>query len=123
MATWESFPDYDAIRCPICKTEFDDANWFDYCPMCGAKLDGAINDDEKMMIETFAKWMQEYPIGWIEYAYNMTVDAFKRSPLGLGEFLLRMRTMEDLKEKGKQKTLLDNVREWDEAIEKRGYVN
>lgn len=123
MATWESFPDYDAIRCPICKTEYDDANFFDYCPNCGAKLDGAINDHERMMIDTLATWMKEYPVGWIEYAYNMTVDAYKRSPLGVGEFLERMKTEEKLKDNGKPKNLTENVKQWNEAIEKRGYIN
>lgn len=102
MPKWEYFPDYDAMRCPICKAEYDDSEDFEYCPRCGSRI-FKINDYEKMMINTMADWMKEYPTEWIEYAYNKTVRAFRNSPLSMDEFLERMRADRELQQNDDKK--------------------
>lgn len=41
---WEEASDGDGIVCPFCRTDFCtiiyDTEHFNYCPNCGAKLDG-----------------------------------------------------------------------------------
>ena len=41
---WEEASDGDGIVCPFCRTDFCtiiyDTECFNYCPNCGAKLDG-----------------------------------------------------------------------------------
>ena len=41
---WEEASDGDGIVCPFCRTDFCtiiyDTEYFNYCPNCGAKLDG-----------------------------------------------------------------------------------
>ena len=43
---WEEASDGDGIVCPFCRTDFCtiiyDTEYFNYCPNCGAKLDGGI---------------------------------------------------------------------------------
>ena len=46
---WEEASDGDGIVCPFCRTDFCtiiyDTECFNYCPNCGAKMDGgALND-------------------------------------------------------------------------------
>lgn len=45
---WEEASDGDGIVCPFCRTDFCtiiyDTEHFNYCPNCGAKLDGGINN-------------------------------------------------------------------------------
>ena len=41
---WEEASDGDGIVCPFCRTDFCtiiyDTEYFNYCPNCGAKMDG-----------------------------------------------------------------------------------
>ena len=41
---WEEASDGDGIVCPFCRTDFCtiiyDTDYFNYCPNCGAKMDG-----------------------------------------------------------------------------------
>ena len=41
---WEEASDGDGIVCPFCRTDFCtiiyDTEYFNYCPSCGAKMDG-----------------------------------------------------------------------------------
>ena len=43
---WEEASDGDGIVCPFCRTDFCtiiyDTEYFNYCPNCGAKMDGGI---------------------------------------------------------------------------------
>ena len=45
---WEEASDGDGIVCPFCRTDFCtiiyDTEHFNYCPNCGAKLDGGIDN-------------------------------------------------------------------------------
>ena len=45
---WEEASDGDGIVCPFCRTDFCtiiyDTEYFNYCPNCGAKMDGGINN-------------------------------------------------------------------------------
>ena len=43
---WEEASDGDGIVCPFCRTDFCtiiyDTEYFNYCPNCGAKMDGGV---------------------------------------------------------------------------------
>ena len=45
---WEEASDGDGIVCPFCRTDFCtiiyDTEYFNYCPNCGAKMDGELNE-------------------------------------------------------------------------------
>ena len=45
---WEEASDGDGIVCPFCRTDFCtiiyDTDYFNYCPNCGAKMDGGIDN-------------------------------------------------------------------------------
>ena len=45
---WEEASDGDGIVCPFCRTDFCtiiyDTEYFNYCPNCGAKMDGSIGN-------------------------------------------------------------------------------
>ena len=45
---WEEASDGDGIVCPFCRTDFCtiiyDTEYFNYCPNCGAKMDGGIDN-------------------------------------------------------------------------------
>lgn len=45
---WEEASDGDGIVCPFCRTDFCtiiyDTEHFNYCPNCGAKMDGGIGN-------------------------------------------------------------------------------
>ena len=45
---WEEASDGDGIVCPFCRTDFCtiiyDTEYFNYCPNCGAKMDGDIEN-------------------------------------------------------------------------------
>lgn len=45
---WEEASDGDGIVCPFCRTDFCtiiyDTEHFNYCPNCGAKMDGELNE-------------------------------------------------------------------------------
>ena len=45
---WEEASDGDGIVCPFCRTDFCtiiyDTEHFNYCPNCGAKMDGGIEN-------------------------------------------------------------------------------
>ena len=45
---WEEASDGDGIVCPFCRTDFCtiiyDTEYFNYCPNCGAKMDGGDGD-------------------------------------------------------------------------------
>lgn len=45
---WEEASDGDGIVCPFCRTDFCtiiyDTEYFNYCPNCGAKMDGGIEN-------------------------------------------------------------------------------
>ena len=45
---WEEASDGDGIVCPFCRTDFCtiiyDTECFNYCPNCGAKMDGGIGN-------------------------------------------------------------------------------
>ena len=45
---WEEASDGDGIVCPFCRTDFCtiiyDTEYFNYCPNCGAKMDGGIGN-------------------------------------------------------------------------------
>ena len=45
---WEEASDGDGIVCPFCRTDFCtiiyDTEYFNYCPNCGAKMDGDIGN-------------------------------------------------------------------------------
>ena len=45
---WEEASDGDGIVCPFCRTDFCtiiyDTEYFNYCPNCGAKMDGDIKN-------------------------------------------------------------------------------
>ena len=43
---WEQYPGPSDIRCTYCKVEFDKSKMplaRNYCPNCGAKMDGGVN--------------------------------------------------------------------------------
>ena len=45
---WEEASDGDGIVCPFCRTDFCtiiyDTEYFNYCPNCGAKMDGGADN-------------------------------------------------------------------------------
>lgn len=45
---WEEASDGDGIVCPFCRTDFCtiiyDTEHFNYCPNCGAKMDGGVSN-------------------------------------------------------------------------------
>ena len=45
---WEEASDGEGIVCPFCRTDFCtiiyDTEYFNYCPNCGAKMDGGIGN-------------------------------------------------------------------------------
>ena len=45
---WEEASDGDGIVCPFCRTDFCtiiyDTEYFNYCPNCGAKMNGGIEN-------------------------------------------------------------------------------
>ena len=46
---WEEASDGDGIVCPFCRTDFCtiiyDTEHFNYCPNCGAKMDGGADNE------------------------------------------------------------------------------
>ena len=49
---WEFRPFYNgtsrgAIECSLCKCAFEGSVGFNYCPNCGAKMDGEINKNNE----------------------------------------------------------------------------
>ena len=48
---WEEASDGDGIVCPFCRTDFCtiiyDTEYFNYCPNCGAKMDGTVEENKE----------------------------------------------------------------------------